>query len=148
MPSCGKWWRGQQATGKLTPGYLAGYQTVLPPSSTTPQNRLAYQVLSQQWEQSPQNTKRTAIRQQQGARTLCFFMGYKSRAKEKVPYWEQELAVPLHWDGKSKALEPTPGQTEIVSKVFLNQRKKRSGSACGHWEKRWQMPNTVNSMTF
>ena len=37
-------------------------------------------------------TPRTGMRLQQGARTLCFFVGYTSRAKEgeKEPYWEEE----------------------------------------------------------
>lgn len=37
------------------------------------------------------------------------------------------MAEPLNWDGKSKALEPTPGQTERVWQVFSNQEGESQG---------------------
>lgn len=48
---------GQQAMGESTPGYLVGCQTVLSPSSRTPQNPLVPPVPGEQREQSPQNTE-------------------------------------------------------------------------------------------
>lgn len=92
--------------------------------------------------------QRTRTWLQQGARTLCFFMGYISRAKErerrKSPIGKRSWLSP--WtEMESKALKPTPGQIEIVSKVFPNQKKRsKSGSDCGHKRRR----RTVNAMNW
>lgn len=70
-------------------------------SSRTPQNMLP-PVLGEQ-RSRVHKTRRTGMWRQQAARTLCFFMGYTSRAKEgkeKEPCWEEELGEPLNWDGE------------------------------------------------
>lgn len=42
---------------RSAPGCLAGCQTVLSPSSRTPQKHLVSLELGERWEQSPQNTE-------------------------------------------------------------------------------------------
>lgn len=78
-PSCGKGWEGLWAAGKSAPDYLAGWQAVLSPSSRPPQNRL---VLLARWT-GVHETPRTGMWLRRGARTLCFLVGYTSRAKER-----------------------------------------------------------------
>lgn len=143
--------RGGKASGPWASQLLATWRDIrlCSPSSRTPQNHLMPPVLGEQRSRvhKPQRT-RTWL--QQGARTLCFFIGYTSRAKErerrKNPTGKRSWLSP--WtEMASKALKPTPGQ--IVSKVFPNQKKKRSksGSDCEH-KRRWRMLNAVNWWSF
>lgn len=59
---------------------------------------------------------------------MCFFMGYTSKAKErerrKSPIGKRSWVSPST-EMDSKALEPTPGQIEIVSEVSPIWRKKK-----------------------
>lgn len=57
--------------GKSTPGYLAGWQTVLSPSSRTPQNRLVPPVQSTE-EQSPLNTENQNVTAARGQDLVLF----------------------------------------------------------------------------
>lgn len=52
--------RGGEAMGESTPGYLAGCQTVLSPSSRTPQNHLVPPVLGEE-QSRVHKTRRTRM---------------------------------------------------------------------------------------
>lgn len=59
------------------------------------------------------------------------------KGKEKQPYWEEELAEPLKWNGKRTFLSPYLGNRNGFQ-GFLKpkgEKRSRSGSDCGHWER-------------
>lgn len=58
------------------------------------------------------------------AGTLCFYMGYKSRAEEedrRGALWEEEVAVSLKCDGKKVVPGLTLGTNRNTVQSFLKQ---------------------------
>ena len=81
--------------GISTPGYLAGFQTVLSPSS----RELPGATTAGLEEQSPQNTENQNVTTARG-QDLVLFHGLHNQGQgegeEKEPYWKEELAEPLN----------------------------------------------------
>ena len=113
------------ATGKSTPDYLAGCQTVLSPFSRPPQNHLGPPALSEQ--SRVHKTQRTRMWLQQGAGTLCFYMSYylgPRRRKGERAVWGRGSgwAPKLRW--RVRLLSLHLGKQKWCP-VFPNWRKNK-----------------------